>query len=78
MGRLPALSGKELAQALEKAGFERKRQVGSHATYEHPDGRQTVVKMTSKTLKAGTQAGIIRRAKLTEEELARLLQRRPN
>ena len=43
MSKLPLLSGKKLAKILEKLGFLRERQRGSHIFYKHPDGRTTVV-----------------------------------
>jgi predicted RNA binding protein YcfA (HicA-like mRNA interferase family) len=44
-GRLPSLSGKEVARLLEKRGFANVHQKGSHAKYRDPGGRTTVVPM---------------------------------
>jgi predicted RNA binding protein YcfA (HicA-like mRNA interferase family) len=43
MVKLVAISGRKLCKILEKLGFEKIHQVGSHARYMHPDGRKTVV-----------------------------------
>jgi len=41
--KLPQISAKDLAKALQKMGFEFKRQKGSHMFFSHKDGRTTVV-----------------------------------
>ena len=43
MGKLPLLSARELFKILNKLGFEKIRQEGSHVFFRHPDGRTTVV-----------------------------------
>jgi len=43
MTRLIPVQARFVIKALEKIGFERKRQRGSHLFMEHPDGRCTVV-----------------------------------
>lgn len=74
MPTLPAVSGNQVARALRRAGFVRLRQVGSHATFQHPDtGRRTIVKMGSKDLKTGTLQGILSQAGITEAEFIALL-----
>jgi predicted RNA binding protein YcfA (HicA-like mRNA interferase family) len=41
--KLPALTGPEVIQALERDGFSVVRTRGSHHFLGHPDGRMTVV-----------------------------------
>ncbi|MBR9700326.1 addiction module toxin, HicA family [Candidatus Woesearchaeota archaeon] len=41
--KLPLLSAKELQKFLEKEGFRKVRQKGSHMFFSHSDGRTTVV-----------------------------------
>ncbi|ODS41871.1 MAG: hypothetical protein MSIBF_00460 [Candidatus Altiarchaeales archaeon IMC4] len=41
--KLPLLSARELFGILEKLGFEKIRQKGSHAFFMHPDGRTTLI-----------------------------------
>lgn len=43
MPRLPLLSASQMVRILERAGFEFRRQGGSHMFFVHPDGRSTVV-----------------------------------
>ena len=43
MTKLPVLKPTELVRLLERLGFERIRQKGSHLYLRHPDGRATVV-----------------------------------
>ncbi|MEP7170560.1 MAG: type II toxin-antitoxin system HicA family toxin [Bacteroidota bacterium] len=43
MSKLPLLTARELIKILSKHGFVLKRQKGSHAFFEHPDGRTTVI-----------------------------------
>lgn len=41
--KLPLMKAKEVAKAIEKLGFEFKRQKGSHMFFSHSDGRTTVI-----------------------------------
>jgi len=41
--KLPKLTGKELAKAVEKYGFIYSHTRGSHMIYKHPDGRRTTI-----------------------------------
>jgi len=43
LGKLPRLSGKELAKIAEKPGFSHSHTTGSHMVYKHPDGGKTVI-----------------------------------
>ncbi len=43
MSKLPLLTGGELIKILQKIGFNKIRQEGSHIFLRHPDGRTTVV-----------------------------------
>lgn len=74
MPSLPVVSGKQTARALERAGFELQRIVGSHATYLHPDTeRRVTVPLGGKDLKKGTLRGILRQAGLPVESFRQLL-----
>jgi predicted RNA binding protein YcfA (HicA-like mRNA interferase family) len=67
---LPALRAREVVRALEKAGFVRWRQKGSHLTlYRASDRRAlTVAIHFSKAVPKGTLRAIIKQAGLTVEE----------
>ena len=68
--QLPTLRAREVVRILEKAGFQRWRQKGSHLTmYRENDNRALTVPVHfSKTVPPGTLRAIIRQAGLTVEE----------
>lgn len=43
MSKLPILSANKVIKILQKMGFEKIRQEGSHVFLKHPDGRTTVI-----------------------------------
>lgn len=43
MGNVPVLKPQEVVLILEKLGFRKVRQKGSHKQFRHPDGRGTTV-----------------------------------
>jgi predicted RNA binding protein YcfA (HicA-like mRNA interferase family) len=61
-------TAKDVLRRLERAGFEVRRQSGSHKVLRHPDGRQTYVPMHTGDVPSGTFRSILRQAGLTEEE----------
>jgi predicted RNA binding protein YcfA (HicA-like mRNA interferase family) len=65
-------SAKEVLRKLLKAGFEIKRQTGSHIVLRHIDGRQTYVAMHSKDIPTGTFKKILKQTELTEGEFKNL------
>ena len=75
MGRLPVLSGKEAIGALEKDGFQRVRQSGSHIVLQKsvPGTTITVVVPNHPELATGTLRSIIRRAGLSVDDFVALL-----
>ncbi|TPG41133.1 addiction module toxin, HicA family [Sphingomonas koreensis] len=66
MPRLPILSGDDVVKALERLGFEQRRQRGSHVVLRR--GSLGCVVPLHKEVKAGTLAGILRQAGLTTDE----------
>jgi predicted RNA binding protein YcfA (HicA-like mRNA interferase family) len=73
VSKLPRLSGSECVSALEKAGFHRKRQHGSHIIMRRDDPFAQVVVPDHKELDRGTLRAIIRQAGLTVEQFNALL-----
>jgi len=76
MTQLPALTGRDVVRALQKAGFVVIRVSGSHHRLEHPSdsSRTTTVPVhAGKTLKRGTLRAIIKQAGLTVDEFVALL-----
>lgn len=63
---------REVLAKLHRAGFEIKRQSGSHAVLRHPDGRQTYVAIHPGDIPQGTLRSILKQAGLTMEEFKNL------
>ena len=59
---------KEVLRKLKRAGFEERRQSGSHLVLRHEDGRQTYLPMHTGDVPTGTFRSILKQAGLTEEE----------
>lgn len=59
MPKVPVFTAKRLVRALQKKGFIFIRQKGSHAIFQHPDGRITVIPMHSGDVPPGTLKGIL-------------------
>ncbi len=65
-------SAKEVLRKLEKAGFQIRRQSGSHIVLRNEAGLQTYVSMHSKDIPTGTFKKILKQAGLTEEDFKKL------
>ncbi|PAV12997.1 hypothetical protein ASJ81_04525 [Methanosarcina spelaei] len=75
MSKLPVVSGKELVNALEKAGFVVVRQKGSHVSLQKITSEgtyRTVVPLHTKLAK-GILLDILHQTGLSKEELIGLL-----
>ena len=66
MPKFPRVSGAEAIRALQRLGFEKARQSGSHVVMRK-EGKGCVVPMHS-DLKIGTLAGILRQAEMSAED----------
>jgi predicted RNA binding protein YcfA (HicA-like mRNA interferase family) len=75
MRALPALSGRSVIAALQRAGFEVIRSKGSHHFLRHRNDptRQTVVPVHRRDLPSGTVTAILRQAGLSRAEFLDLL-----
>ncbi len=71
MPKFPGLSGADLVAALEKLGFEKVRQSGSHIVMRR-DSAGCVVP-NHKELKVGTVNGVLRQAGVSAEDLKSVL-----
>jgi predicted RNA binding protein YcfA (HicA-like mRNA interferase family) len=67
MPRLPRLSSRDAIRALERLGFVRVRQKGSHIVLRR--GSLTCVVPERSELKLGTLSGILAQADVTVDEL---------
>ena len=76
MAKLPVIKTRALVRALERLGFYRYHQVGSHAHFKHPDGRRTTVYIhEGKDVGKKTLAGIITDLDMSVEEFTKALKR---
>ena len=66
MPKLPHVSGAEAVRALQRLGFEKLRQSGSHVIMRH--GSKGCVILMHSEIKVGTLAGILRQADATPED----------
>ena len=72
--KLPQVKAAQLGHALERCGFQKVRQKGSHATYKHPDGRRVTIPVhPTKTVPKATLRAILRDAGLSVNDLLQLL-----
>lgn len=70
MPKLGRVSGEEAIRALERLGFARIRQRGSHVVLKRqtPEGEVGCVVPLHRELAIGTLRGILRQAKVTPDE----------
>jgi predicted RNA binding protein YcfA (HicA-like mRNA interferase family) len=73
MSRIPQISGRECAKALEKVGFYFKRQEGSHMILRRDEPFAQIVVPDHKTLGKGLLRSIIRQAGVSVDEFLELL-----
>jgi predicted RNA binding protein YcfA (HicA-like mRNA interferase family) len=73
MSRLAAISARELQTILSRLGFRLVRQKGSHAFWQHDDGRVTIVPVhKGEDIGRGLLRQIIRDVGIDLEEFVRL------
>jgi len=76
MTKLAIISSGDMERLLKKLGFERKRQLGSHVFFEHPDGRCTTVSFhPGEDLGRDLIRKILRDIELSPEDYERLRQK---
>jgi len=76
MPKLPVLKAKELVLVLNKMGFYKHHQVGSHAQFKHPDGRRITISIhPGKDIPTGTLRGILLDLKISTKEFVRVLKK---
>lgn len=71
MPKLPRISGAEVQRVLERLGFQKVRQSGSHVVMKR-ETKGCVVPMHSE-VKIGTLAGVLRQAEVSPEEFIEAL-----
>ena len=76
MTRLAPISARELQTILSRLGFRLVRQKGSHALWQHDDGRVTIVPVhRGEDIGRGLLRQIVRDVSIDLEEFARLRNR---
>ena len=76
MPKLPVLKSKDLIKALEKMGFFKYHQVGSHAQFKHSDRRRITIPVhPGKEIPKGTLKAILRDSKISTDELIKFLKK---
>jgi len=73
MTKLPRISGRECVTALTKAGFQIKRQHGSHIILRRDEPFAQIVVPDHKELDSGTLRRILRQGGLSPDEFLALL-----
>lgn len=73
MSKLPRLSGRDCVKALEKAGFQVKRQHGSHIILRRDQPFAQLVVPDHRELDTGTLRAILRQAGINPEQFIQLL-----
>jgi len=74
VNRLRAVEPGELCRALERAGFTKARQRGSHVRLRHPDGRVVTVPIhAGHAVGRGLLRKILRDAELSQDDFIALL-----
>jgi predicted RNA binding protein YcfA (HicA-like mRNA interferase family) len=74
MPRLPILKAREVIHALEKAGFKRIRQKGSHVFMQHSNGNTTLIPLYSgRDIDRALPQKIIADTRMTQKEFVGLL-----
>lgn len=73
MPKLPHVSGAEIQRALERLGFQKVRQSGSHVVLKR-DSKGCAVPMHGE-VKIGTLAGLLRQAEVSAEEFLAALRK---
>lgn len=72
--RLPQLKPQELIRALERLGFVKRRQTGSHVILRHPETKcMTSVPLHSGDIKRGLLFGILKQSGISREQLLEVL-----
>ena len=73
MPKLPHVSGAEIQRALERLGFHKVRQSGSHVVMKR-ESKGCVVPMHGE-VKTGTLAGVLRQSEVSVEEFVQALRK---
>ncbi len=74
MSKLGPARADEVIRVIEKLGFKKIRQSGSHAVFHHPEGKWTTVAIhKGKDIAKGTLQKILKDAGISYEDFKKLL-----
>ena len=73
MSKLSPIRARDLIRILDKLGFERVRQKGSHLRVKHPDGRKTSIPIHSGEKVGSEELEVGRPKQKREQEKFRLV-----
>lgn len=74
MPKLPVVKARQLLKILNKLGFAKYHQVGSHIQLKHSDGRRTTIPYhPTQEIRRGTLKAIIEDLDMTIEEFIQAL-----
>lgn len=76
MSKLPVVKARQLLKTLQRLGFYKHHQAGSHIQLKHPDGRRTTVPYhPTQEIRRGTLKAIIDDLDMTVEEFIKALKK---
>lgn len=76
MPTIPVVKASKLLKTLQKLGFSKHHQVGSHIQLKHSDGRRTTIPYhPSQEIRRGTLKSIIDDLDMTVEEFTEALKK---
>ena len=76
MTKLPPLKARQVVMGLQKMGFEKVRQKGSHAIFHHQDCRRVPIPIhPTKTISPYLLSDILRQLEVDEDEFLRAIGR---
>ena len=76
MPKLPIVKARVLLKTLNKLGFYKHHQVGSHLQLKHPDGRRTTIPYhPNQEIRRGTLKAIIDDLEMSVEEFIKALKK---
>lgn len=76
MPKLPVVKASKLYKTLQKLGFFKYHQVGSHIQLKHPDGRRTTIPYhPTQEIRRGTLKSIIDDLEISVEEFTQALKK---
>ena len=77
MTKLPPLKTRQVVKGLQKMGFEKVRQRGSHAIFHHQDCRRAPIPIhPTKTISPYFLSDILKRLEIDEDEFLQAIRHR--